>query len=203
MSQILYQRMDLILISLFLPLNNVGIYNPIFKICIVLVLCQRAINFYFVPKISTSIKNKEKFQSDVTQNVIINSMFIVVTGALIIVFKNNILLMFGEDFLIAGIALVIIVVGEIFSCFFGGGITMFLLMMSGHHKRAMGIIFYTLLLNLLLNIILIPHFGIEGAAIATATSTVLKSTLFFFITKKVLKVSTFTLHMPLFLKKIS
>lgn len=197
MSQLLYQRMDIIMISFFLPLSFVGYYNPIFKICIVLIIFQRAISFYFVPRISSLLKHREKLQREVALNTFVNCIFFILSGLLIIAFGGEILKIFGEDFIVAKNALLIIVCGELISSVFGGGLTMYLLMMADNHEKAMNIILVTLIFNILLNLYFIPKFGIEGAALATMISTVLKSVLLYLVTKKSLRVSTYAFVEPL------
>ncbi len=76
---------------------------------------------------------------------------------------------FGPGFENGGPALAILVAGQLVNTFFGSCIS--LLNMSGHERLAMRGIGFATLLNVALNFLLIPLFGIEGAALATLVST--------------------------------
>ena len=52
------------------------------------------------------------------------------------------------------------------------GSTGVLMTMSGNEYTAARIMFVAVVLNIILNILLIPRMGMEGAAVATATATV-------------------------------
>jgi O-antigen/teichoic acid export membrane protein len=66
-----------------------------------------------------------------------------------------------------------------------------ILLMTGHQKEAARSLFLAVLLNVGLNIILVPRIGINGAAIATATSTVLWSILLIFRVRKLVGIRSF------------
>nr|WP_319825148.1 polysaccharide biosynthesis C-terminal domain-containing protein [Thalassovita sp.] len=78
---------------------------------------------------------------------------------------------FGSGFEQGGVALTILVLGQLVNAFCGSSIS--LLNMSGHERIAMRGIGLAAVFNVLLNLLLIPGFGIEGAAAATAVSTIL------------------------------
>lgn len=79
-------------------------------------------------------------------------------------------LVFGAAFASGAAAMVILTLGHTLSAFFGT--CMGLLNMTGHATQAMRGMLVSVVLNVLLNLILIPRYGIEGAAVATLISTV-------------------------------
>jgi O-antigen/teichoic acid export membrane protein len=79
-------------------------------------------------------------------------------------------LVFGPAFADGSTAMVILTLGQTLSAFFGSCVG--LLNMTGHENHAMRGMLISALLNVVLNLILIPYFGIEGAAAATLISTV-------------------------------
>jgi O-antigen/teichoic acid export membrane protein len=79
-------------------------------------------------------------------------------------------LVFGPSFVGGTAALIILTAGQALSAFFGTCVG--LLNMTGHEKHAMRGVLVATVLNVVLNLVLIPRFGIEGAAVATLISTV-------------------------------
>ena len=78
---------------------------------------------------------------------------------------------FGNEYISGYAALVILCVSQSVCIITGpGGV---LLNMSGHEKIVMKILLFSATLNIILNAILIPRYGINGAAISTAISTVI------------------------------
>jgi len=77
-------------------------------------------------------------------------------------------LAFGEAFTTSATALAIITVGQVINAVTGP--VGYLLIMSGHENKATFSVGIGAGLNLLLNVILILFWGIEGAAVATAVT---------------------------------
>ncbi|MBS1270306.1 MAG: hypothetical protein MAG794_01261 [Gammaproteobacteria bacterium] len=85
-------------------------------------------------------------------------------------FGKLLLSIFGGDFTAGYTSLTILAAGQLFNALTGSvGSTM---MMTGHQQPAAWLMIQAALLNGVLNLLLIPHFGIEGAAFATAVATV-------------------------------
>ncbi|MGH1355085.1 MAG: polysaccharide biosynthesis C-terminal domain-containing protein [Thalassovita sp.] len=79
-------------------------------------------------------------------------------------------LVFGSVFAGGAVSMLILTSGQVLSAFFGACVG--LLNMTGNENFAMRGVLISALLNVLLNLMLIPRFGIEGAAAATLISTV-------------------------------
>jgi O-antigen/teichoic acid export membrane protein len=87
---------------------------------------------------------------------------------LIILFSTKIMLLFGADFIQSSNALIILSIGtSIFAIF---GVSGTALVVSGYQKLNLVNTLSVTILNICLNIILIPKFGIMGAAYATLSS---------------------------------
>jgi O-antigen/teichoic acid export membrane protein len=86
----------------------------------------------------------------------------------LIIFNQWFLSLFGEEFKTGSIALIILCFIHLINSAVGSvGIIM---QMTGKQKQYQYIAIISLGINLLLNFILIPQYGINGAAIATAIS---------------------------------
>jgi O-antigen/teichoic acid export membrane protein len=89
--------------------------------------------------------------------------------------RNDLLALAGPEFVTGGNALVILAIGySICTCF---GTVAYLLMLSGHKSVETWNAAFAAVLNLVLAIVLVPRFGLAGAAFATASSFVLLNVL--------------------------
>lgn len=79
-------------------------------------------------------------------------------------------LVFGHAYVAAWFPLVILSVGQFINASVGS--VGLLLNMTGHERDTVWVMGGTALLNIVLNAVLIPHFGMTGAAVATAVSMV-------------------------------
>jgi O-antigen/teichoic acid export membrane protein len=100
----------------------------------------------------------------------------------ILIFPSFVLDFFGEEFT-AGVApLIILAIGQIINAICGP--VMYLLNMTGKEKQARNIIIVASIINVALNLYLIPIYGLMGAAIATGVSTVVWNIMAVFQIKK-------------------
>ena len=93
--------------------------------------------------------------------------------AALITFREPILMLFGPEFVAAQGAFVVLSLGQL--VVLGTGPVAYLLMMSGHRRFHRNGLTLAALANVVLNVVLIPPFGILGAAIATAASLGVKN----------------------------
>jgi len=102
--------------------------------------------------------------------------------------KEILTLVFGAQYAEGAPALVILTVGQALSAFFGSCVG--LLNMTGHERHAMRGFLIATLVNLVLNFVLIPRFGIAGAAMATLISTVVWNMLLWLSVRRLLAVDS-------------
>jgi O-antigen/teichoic acid export membrane protein len=97
-------------------------------------------------------------------------LLLAVPIALLLILAGGVLLgwIFGAEFISARAPLAILAVGQLVNAAFGS--VGFLLNMTGHEAVNARILWQSALLNILLNVVLIPIFGMNGAAVATAMS---------------------------------
>ena len=87
-----------------------------------------------------------------------------------IVFGQPVLVIFGPEFTQGATALAILSTGQLVNVAMGS--VGLLLMMTGHERDTAWGVGIATVVNVALNGLLIPRWGIEGAAVATATSLV-------------------------------
>ncbi|MEX3011477.1 flippase [Hoeflea sp. TYP-13] len=102
--------------------------------------------------------------------------------------KSFLSLVFGVDYSVAFVALIILCLGQSVSAFFGpvGN----LLAMSGHERENLKGLAASASANVVLNAILIPLHGAEGAATATAVSVVLWNICFWISARRLLGIDS-------------
>jgi O-antigen/teichoic acid export membrane protein len=86
----------------------------------------------------------------------------------IIIFHKWILGIFGNEFIVGSLFLIVLCIGQLINSMSGSvGV---ILQMTGYQKVFQNIVLMALVLNVILNVILIPLYGGLGAAIATVVS---------------------------------
>lgn len=164
---------DALMLGAMRNLSELGIYNTALKIAALSSAVLVAVNSIAMPKYAElyAENNKERLKRFVKQTSL---LILVLTAPIVLsifLFPEQLLMFFGEEFVEGKIALLVLCFAQFFSAISGS--TIHLLNMSGSEKIAQNILLFSAVLNLLLNYILIPIYGILGAAVATASVTVL------------------------------
>jgi len=168
----LVTQADKILLGLYLNPAMVGIYVVASTLSALIPLVLQSVNQIFAPVISDLHSRKRKdvlqrlFQS-LTKWVL---AFTLPLAFVVIAFAAPLMRIFGVAFEPGWPVLVIGAVGQVVNC--GVGSVGYLLLMSGNQKRLMRVQFVMVAVSLLMNITLIPVFGVIGAALASAVVNV-------------------------------
>lgn len=107
-------------------------------------------------------------------------------AVMLVLFSRWFLLIFGAEFLAGQTALFILMAGQLVNAFTGA--TAQLLIMTGYDRDTAVGVSISAGVNVVLNAVLIPLYGLNGAAIATAISTVLWNVILVGFTYKRFKV---------------
>lgn len=182
---------DILMIGYFKSEDWVGIYNISVKIAALNVIGLNSVNIIAAPKFAELFKKKDmlKLRKLVKQTTLIDMLISIPIVLIIFLFPEFLLKLFGSEFSAGKTALIILTLGQFYHAF--AGATLILLNMTGYEKTARNIIIAGSLLNILLNYFLIPPYGITGAAIATASSTIIWKSISVYYIKKNLKFSSF------------
>lgn len=162
---------DILMLTVFKTEADVGIYNTALKIASLTTIVLIAINTIAMPKYAELKDHALRFKKFIKQTTFIIILTTLPIFLAIILFPDAFLKIFGSEFTVGKNALIILSVGMFFSAFSGSTIN--ILNMTGHEKKAYNILLFSAILNLILNYFLIPIYGINGAAIATAGTTIL------------------------------
>ncbi|MFC6787159.1 flippase [Halobaculum halobium] len=169
-------NLDTILIGTFATSADAGGYNVAFVLGQTTLLFIESIAFMYLPEVSDLYKEGALEQvSDiyrtVTKWVVFLSAPFVLTA---LAFPNYVLtFIYSANYGYATTAFVILVVG--FSSHILNGPNRGTLVAFGKTRRLLGFDLGTLAANFALNVVLIPRFGIAGAAVATGSSYLLRN----------------------------
>lgn len=158
---------DTILIGVFMDESSVGIYNIALKLTALLGITLSAVSAVSTPMYSEAYSSgdKQRLQSHVHQSSAIVFYTSFPLFLILILFSEQILGLFGAEFRTGTNALVILAGGGLINAYFGAA--GYFMQMTGSQVALQYITLATVITGLLLNIYLIPIYGIDGAAIAT------------------------------------
>lgn len=162
---------DSFLIGYFKNASDVGIYNAALPIALLISFSSQLFLQLFYPLINKEYaKGNKEVIKQLSQQVgkwiyaLILPLFV-----LLLIFPETILnILFGPEYIGASNALRILSFGVLFISLFE--ISLRVLNMEGSSKKILVDIISIAILNLILNIILIPKYGISGAALSTTIS---------------------------------
>ena len=182
---IIYSNLDIIILGLFLSSKDIGIYKIAFQVALFASFGLQAINVAVGPRFARlyALGEKEKLQRLVTLStraMLIFNLFI--TLFFIIAGKKLLSLVFGTAFIGSYEPLLILLIGQFVNS--AAGSVGIILNMTGHEKDTVKGRAIALLTNIVLNFILIPFFGIIGAAITSAISMMIWNVMLWWIVWK-------------------
>lgn len=162
---------DAYMLPFYTSTEMVGIYKTCANVSSIAAMALVAMNTTIQPKISQLYhqgKHEDVMKLCVKFSRLIFLMNIPIFGMIIFGSKLMILFAYGKEFVPGYLALSILAVGQIFNV--GCGPVAQLLNVTGYHKQFRNISLLGAFLNLGLIFVLIPKWGIEGAAVANAVS---------------------------------
>lgn len=166
-------QIDVLLAGYFLGTKSAGAYSVASRISRLVTFGLTAVNLAVSPMIPTlwAEQRHAELQRLVTlaaAGILLTTLPVAVACA---VFGDPLLSLFGEEFAGARVALIVLVVGRAFSALSGS--TSLLLTMTGHQVLVAKVVGASAAVDILLHIVLVPRFGILGAATATTATMVL------------------------------
>jgi len=169
LSIILFTQADLWIVGMFRSTEDVGIYGVTAKLVMLIILPLTTFSTIIPPLMASiytsgDLTELRKLVSESSRWILSISMPII----LILILEGELILklVFGDKFVVGYSALLILTVGHLINV--SAGLVGYLLQMTGGHRIIMKINIFWGILNVILNIILVPRLGIVGAALSTA-----------------------------------
>ncbi len=169
MSVMLYTQADIWILGMFKSTEIVGIYGIATKLVLLVYFPMMAFAAV-IPSLISSIHASgdlaelKKVVSESTRWILSMAMPIILI--LIIEGKYILKYFYGPEFTAGYVVVVILTIGQMIKA--GAGLIGVILQMTGEHKVYMKVNIIFGILNIILNILLVPRYGMTGAAAATA-----------------------------------
>ncbi|WP_158222371.1 flippase [Tamilnaduibacter salinus] len=167
------QHADILLLGVFRPDDEVGVYRVAVQAAMLVAFGLHAIEMVVIPQFARlyASENFASLQRLVTVSARLTSLLAIPIVVVYWVLGERFLsLIFGDEFAIGYLAMSILAAGQLMNALFGS--VKAILNMGGCERESMRAMMWGVGINLTLNIILVPPFGGNGAAIATAASVV-------------------------------
>ena len=164
----LYTQTDKVILGFYLDARSVGIYAVAATVVAFLPIALQSVNQIFSPTIADLHTRGESAG--------LNRLFQILTkwvlgltvplAAVVVIFSPVLMRVFGHDFDAGWGLLVIGTVGQLVNC--GVGSVGYLLLMSGNERRLVRIQLAMAVLTVTSCLLLVPRWGVAGAAVAAA-----------------------------------
>lgn len=164
---------DTLMLQYFMNETNVGVYQGAFRVATLITFSQFAINSVFAPMISSYFAESDmsSMRRLIRQVGALNFSFSVPVFLILVLFPETVLGLFGMEFKEGAGALGILAISQLFNAL--SGPNLYILNITGKEKVAQRIMALVAVMNILLNLWLIPLHGIMGAALASTVSMVI------------------------------
>ena len=191
MSVLLYTQADIWILGMFMSTETVGIYGIASKLVLLVYFPMMAFGSV-IPSIISSVHasgNNTELSRVIRESTRwILSMALPIILVLSLEGEYLLKYVYGFEFAAGYIPLLILVLGQMIKA--GAGLIGVILQMTGEHKIYMKINIIMGIVNIILNVILVPRYGMIGAAIATALCLSLVDIICIFIIHERLRVFT-------------
>ncbi len=187
--QNLLKQTDIIMLGLLVGAGAVGIYSAASKTAMWVSFVLQTINIVVAPVFAIlhtqgDMQQLQKVVSNVTLWIFAPSIFIALC---LMVFSQQLLAIFGAEFVAADLVLKILVIGQLVNACCGSVGN--LITMTGHQNQALKVSSCCALINLILNAVTIHFFGTVGAAISTAFTVIVRNVWLSFLVVRILEIN--------------
>jgi O-antigen/teichoic acid export membrane protein len=166
----LMMTFDVVFLKKFKGDETVAYYAVAMKLVSVLFMINNSVYISVSLKIAQlyTDKNRTELLKALKHSARIIVLLTLPVVLFVCLFSENILYFFGENYIQGKQALLILMTGQLLASFFG--VSAIYLNMTGRQSIFQIVLIFAVLVNLILNIILIPIYSITGAAIAFVSS---------------------------------
>lgn len=171
--QLINGRTDILALGFFKADSDVGIYRVAVQMAAIVIFAMQAVNMIQGPHIAHLFAkgDTQRIQQMMTRSAQAILMFAVPVVIVIVVFGEFIIRkIYGPAFERAYLPLVILCTGQLVNASMGSVAS--LLNMTGHERDTTKSVLVGAVVNVTLNLSLVPLWGMTGAAVATATTLI-------------------------------
>jgi O-antigen/teichoic acid export membrane protein len=167
------EQSDVVMLALLADAESVGVYRAAVRYAQLVSFALLASMLPLRPMISAAFARADRAAQlrHVRAAATVAMLIGLPTALAFLLFGRSFMAVFGHEFERGATALGILLAGQVVNV--AAGPVGVLLAMTGHERRVAAAVSLSALANVLLNLVLIPRFGIEGAAAANALSLAL------------------------------
>lgn len=162
---------DLLMLGIYRSTEEVGVYRAASHLSLLIVFGLQAINQVIQPRVAVLYQQGDiqSLQRLVTKSTRLIFGLALAPVVIMVVWGADLLdMLYGGDFAVGGEALAVLAIGQLVSASVGS--VALLLNMTGFERVTLKSIMIAAIINIALNVALIPEYGMLGAAFATAAS---------------------------------
>ena len=191
---IIIGQTDVIMIGIFASVGEVGVYGVVLSLVSLIGFVLSSVNVMMAPKISELYHSKKPDElAEIVQRTSKLMFWVALPIILFLLLSGKYLLaIFGTEFEAGYTVLVILALGQFINA--ASGSVGNVLNMVGYQKQFRNIVFFTAVMNICFNYVLLPKYGMEGAAIASFISMTFLNLVSVGFVKK--KLGFYTLYFP-------
>jgi O-antigen/teichoic acid export membrane protein len=166
-------QINTLLLGYFRESAEIGIYGAAFRTAFLIPIGLESFNTIFAPIISDLYEKKELRKLESLFKIATKWIFTISLplSLYLVFYAKPILQIWGKDYADGSICLVILAVGQLINCSVGS--VGYMITMIGRSKINLANMSGILIMNIVLNLLLIPRYGIIGAAISVTASLAL------------------------------
>ena len=182
---LMLMNMDILLLELYVEPDQIGIYFAAARCIMLISFVHFAVAAAVMPRFSGYFAKGDN--AGIRQLLTQSRLWTVVpslAGAVVLLAIGKPLLwLFGPDFTVGYPVMLVLVVGILARA--AAGPTEGVLVVTGYQNLAAGILSASVVINVVLNLVLIPRYGLVGAAWATSITYVVGAVVQFMISRRV------------------
>lgn len=173
LALLIMQSVDIIILKNYYEYSIVAYYGVVMRVSFLIGVVLMSINAIISPQISKLYfaDHKNDLLKLMNKSIMLNFILTFPLILFLFLFPKLVLSFFGDNYENSSNVLIIILLGQVINVF-SGSVGVYL-NMTGRQKIFQLILLVTLVINVILNFVLIPVYGMTGAAISTTTSLII------------------------------
>lgn len=178
---------DIVMLGALANADLAGIYKAATRGADIVMFPSAIISLSLAPIIARlyTAGDMQRLQRGITKTTRVGVALALPVAIVLLLFSDWFLGLFGTEFTAGSGALRLLIIAQVITAL--AGPAGWILVMTGHEKKAAMGLGVSVVLNILLNMLLIPKFGLNGAAAATMLSTLSWNLILVVAVKKILK----------------
>jgi len=181
---------DVFILGFYVSEEKIGVYSTAIKLATLVAFVYNAIATILTPKIASFYYNNQLKELKETVAFSAKAMFIcgIPIFVFIFIFSEYLLGLFGQEYVIGKNVLRILLIAQLTNVLTGAVGPM--MQMTGKQKKLQNFILISLIFNIILSLVLVNFYGLEGVAIASAFGMILWNILGAYYIFKTMKIKT-------------